>query len=77
MKRLDFIFLLVNKSEELRRVNSRNRVALEIYSQRSNYSVEIRHYYNNGLKRWLILTSDILENDVEQQKIIEYINQIK
>lgn len=77
MRRLEFIFLLLKKTEELRKINSKNRIALEIYSQRSNYSVELRHYYNNGLEKWIILTSDSLENKDEQQKIIEYINKIE
>ena len=77
MKRIDFIFKILKKSEKLREKNSKNRLTLEIYPRRSNYSVEIRHYYNNGLEKWIILTNDSLEDSTEQQKIIKYLNNIK
>ena len=77
MVRTDFIFFLIRKSEELRKNKSKSRICLEIYPKRSNYSIEIRHYHNDGLKKWIILTNDSLEDDAEQQKIITYLNQIK
>ena len=77
MTRLEFILEILKKSEKLREKNSKNRLALEIYPRRSNYSVEIRHYYNNGLEKWIILTNESLEDSTEQQKIIKYLNNIK
>lgn len=76
MLRIEFIFFLIRKSEELRKNNCKNRICLEIYPKRSNYSVEIRHYHNYGLEKWIILTNKNLEDEKEQQKIIKYLNQI-
>ena len=76
-KRTQFIFMLIEKSEELRMVGSQNRLCLEIYPKRSNYSIEIRHYYKEGLQKWIVLTNDSLENIKEQQKVIKYLDNIK
>lgn len=76
MSRTEFIFFLIRKLEELRQNKSKNRISLEIYPKRSNYSIEIRHYHNDGLEKWIILTNESLEDKKEQQKIITYLNQI-
>lgn len=74
MKRIDFIIIILKKYEELREKSSKNRLCLDIYQHRINFSVELKHYYNGVLQKWTILTSNSLESDIEQQKIIEYLN---